>query len=135
MGRSAKSVAEFCDTYGITRRTFENWQVKGVAPAITQPIPGGRKLISQQSEEEWKLTHTAGVTDPKSLPTRIQQIFSLKPPRNKSRDPVKVLRDMVTQVEQDIARYEDERIALMAAIEALEREDRAHEVQVVKHRE
>jgi hypothetical protein len=60
--RAGKSVAEFCAAYGISRSTFENWARKGVGPAIMQPMPGGRKLITQEAEDQWKRTHTAITT-------------------------------------------------------------------------
>lgn len=59
--KSAKSVDEFCDDYGISRRTFENWEARGVTPAIMQPVPGGRKFITREAEEEWKLRHTGRI--------------------------------------------------------------------------
>lgn len=54
----AKTVEQFCEDYGISRRTFENWEARGAAPEITQPVPGGRKLITRESEEAWKQAHT-----------------------------------------------------------------------------
>lgn len=48
--RPAKSIAEFCDAYGINRSTFNNWRKAGIGPAVTQPIPGGRALITEEFE-------------------------------------------------------------------------------------
>jgi hypothetical protein len=56
--RASKSIAEFCRSHGVSRRTFENWRAAGVAPALTQPIPGGRILISEQAEQAWLLKYT-----------------------------------------------------------------------------
>ena len=51
--RAGKSVAEFCVAYNICRSTFDNWQRHGVGPVVLQPIPGGRKLITNAAEEAW----------------------------------------------------------------------------------
>jgi hypothetical protein len=50
----AKSVAEFCASYGISRTTLENWAKRGIAPDIVQPIPRGRKLITAEAEAAWR---------------------------------------------------------------------------------
>ena len=52
--RAGKSVAEFCAAYHISRSTFDNWQRRGVGPAVLQPIPGGRKIITNAAEEAWR---------------------------------------------------------------------------------
>jgi hypothetical protein len=58
--RGGKSIREFCVSYGIGRSTFNNWQRKGIGPAVTQPAgPGGRALITIESENEWKRKFTA----------------------------------------------------------------------------
>jgi hypothetical protein len=51
--RGSKSVAEFCETHGISRSTYEAWRRLGVGPREIQPVPGGRILISEQAELEW----------------------------------------------------------------------------------
>jgi hypothetical protein len=61
--RAGKSVAEFCRGYGISRKNFENWTKRGVAPAIVQPTPGGRKIIPQLAENAWLRTQT-GLIEP-----------------------------------------------------------------------
>ena len=57
--RAGKSVAEFCYAYGISRSTFNNYQKRGVGPAMTQPVPGGRVIITPEAEHAWKACHTA----------------------------------------------------------------------------
>jgi predicted short-subunit dehydrogenase-like oxidoreductase (DUF2520 family) len=57
--RAGKSIAEFCIAYGVCRATFDTWRKRGLAPALTQPIPRGRAVITQESEEAWKRQHTA----------------------------------------------------------------------------
>jgi hypothetical protein len=58
--RAGKTVAEFCASYTISRRTFDNWKRKGIAPAVTQPAgPGGRQVITTEAEAEWKRRFTA----------------------------------------------------------------------------
>lgn len=57
--KSAISIDEFCDSYGISRRTFDYWDARGAAPETTQPVPGGRRFITREAEEEWKLAHRA----------------------------------------------------------------------------
>jgi hypothetical protein len=59
IARAGKSIAEFCQAYGISRSTWNNWQKAGLGPAVTQPVPGGRVLITTEAEEEWKRRHTA----------------------------------------------------------------------------
>jgi hypothetical protein len=57
--RASKSVAQFCDSYGITRRTLEHWIAKGIGPAILQPAGRyGRIVITQEAEDAWKAKHT-----------------------------------------------------------------------------
>jgi hypothetical protein len=52
--RRGKSVAEFCETWGISLSTFENWQRRGVGPRVVQPAgPGGRRLITDEEETRW----------------------------------------------------------------------------------
>jgi hypothetical protein len=51
--RLGKSPAQFCEAYGISRSTFEEWRRRGLGPAELQPIPGGRIIISEQAEREW----------------------------------------------------------------------------------
>ena len=60
--RAGKSVAEFCAAYNISRSTFDNWQRRGVGPAVLQPIPGGRKIITNAAEEAW-LRERAGLAN------------------------------------------------------------------------
>jgi hypothetical protein len=57
--RGGKSIQEFCVSYGIGRSTFNNWRRKGLGPAVTQPVPGGRVLITEEAEAEWKRRFTA----------------------------------------------------------------------------
>ena len=57
--RPAKSIREFCESYGISRGTFANWRKDGLAPACTQVVPRGRVLITQESEDQWTRAHTA----------------------------------------------------------------------------
>jgi hypothetical protein len=57
--RKGKTPDEFCQVYGIARRTFEKWKAKGLAPAVLQPGgPHGWQLITQESEDEWRRRHT-----------------------------------------------------------------------------
>jgi hypothetical protein len=57
--RAGKSIAEFCRSYGISRSTWNNWQKKGIGPAVTQPAgPRGRVLITEEAEAEWKRRYT-----------------------------------------------------------------------------
>jgi hypothetical protein len=58
--RAGKSISEFCRTWNIGRATFYNWRKLGLAPAVTQPAgPGGRAIITPESEEAWKRAHTS----------------------------------------------------------------------------
>jgi hypothetical protein len=57
--RRGKSPAEFCATYGISRSTYEEWQRRGIGPAVLQPIPGGRVIITDQAEADWLAKRTA----------------------------------------------------------------------------
>jgi len=59
--RLGKSVDEFCRAYGISRSTFENWRRcdPPLGPVELQPIPGGRIIITEEAEAEWKKRHTA----------------------------------------------------------------------------
>jgi hypothetical protein len=59
IARAGVSPAEFCERYGISRKTFERWRRLGLGPAEVQPIPGGRIFISEQAEKEWLARHTA----------------------------------------------------------------------------
>jgi hypothetical protein len=60
IARAGKSIVEFCQAWGISRRTYDNWQRKGLGPAVVQPGgPGGRAIITPQSEEAWARRHTA----------------------------------------------------------------------------
>jgi hypothetical protein len=57
--RAGKSVTEFCCAYDVSRSTVANWDKQGVGPAWTQPAgPGGRKILTQENEEEWQRRHT-----------------------------------------------------------------------------
>jgi hypothetical protein len=58
--RAGKNVAEFCAAYDISRSTFDNWQRRGVGPVVLQPVPGGRKLITDIAEKAW-LRERAGL--------------------------------------------------------------------------
>jgi hypothetical protein len=57
--RLGKSPAEFCEAYGISRSTFEEWRRRGLGPAELQPIAGGRIVITQEAEDAWKAKHSA----------------------------------------------------------------------------
>jgi hypothetical protein len=61
-GRPGKTIAQFCLDYQICRATFANWERLGKAPAILQPIPGGRKIITDVAEADWK-RRNAGLAD------------------------------------------------------------------------
>jgi hypothetical protein len=63
---AGKSPAQFCETYGISRSTFEEWRRRGLGPAELQPIRGGRIIISAAAEAEWlaKRSALAAVADP-----------------------------------------------------------------------
>jgi hypothetical protein len=52
--RRGKSPQEFCDSYGISRSTYEQWQRDGVGPVVLQPGgPGTRVIITEIAEREW----------------------------------------------------------------------------------
>jgi predicted site-specific integrase-resolvase len=57
--RAGFSPAEFCERYGISRKTFERWRRLGLGPAEVQLIPGGRIFISEQAEKDWLAKRTA----------------------------------------------------------------------------
>jgi hypothetical protein len=63
--RTGKSVAEFCASIGVSRSTFETWRRRGIGPAELQPIRGGRIIITEQAEQQWreKFTALAAVID------------------------------------------------------------------------
>jgi hypothetical protein len=63
-GRPSKTIAQFCRDYQICRTTFENWEKLGKAPAIFQPIPGGRKLITDVAETDWKRRNAGLESEP-----------------------------------------------------------------------
>jgi hypothetical protein len=57
--RAGRTVSEFCAAYTISRRTFEVWKKKGIAPKVVQPAgPGGRQLITTDAEDAWKRQFT-----------------------------------------------------------------------------
>src|SRR5215470_6923393 len=62
--RPNKTIAEFCRAWDISEATFFNWRKDGRAPALTQPIPGGRAMITPESEKAWaeKFTAVANAT-------------------------------------------------------------------------
>jgi hypothetical protein len=52
------SINGFCNRWGISRSTFNNWNQRGIGPRVTQPAgPGGRGLISEEDEDNWALKH------------------------------------------------------------------------------
>jgi hypothetical protein len=54
------TVDEFCQRYGLARRTFEKWRARGLAPACLQP--GGKRgwlFITSEAEAEWRRRYTA----------------------------------------------------------------------------
>jgi transposase-like protein len=57
--RPNKTIAEFCRDWDISPATFFNWRKDGRAPALTQPFPGGRALITPESETAWIKRFTA----------------------------------------------------------------------------
>jgi len=57
--RPNKTIAEFCRAFDISEATFFAWRKKGLAPALLQPIPGGRALITPESEAAWVARFTA----------------------------------------------------------------------------
>jgi hypothetical protein len=66
IARAGKSISEFCQAWNISRRTFDNWRKRGLAPGVVQPGgPGGRAIITPQSEEAWARRHTtiAGIIE------------------------------------------------------------------------
>jgi hypothetical protein len=59
IARPGKSVAEFCQAYGISRATFYAWKAAGIAPAVTQPAgPRGWQIITEASEAAWREMYT-----------------------------------------------------------------------------
>ena len=56
--RLGKSVDEFCAAYGVSRSTFETWRRQGLGPAEIQPVKGGRIIISEEAEAQWKAKFT-----------------------------------------------------------------------------
>jgi hypothetical protein len=56
--RLGKSVDEFCSAYGVSRSTFETWRRQGLGPAEIQPVRGGRIIISEEAEAQWKAKFT-----------------------------------------------------------------------------
>jgi hypothetical protein len=63
VNRAGKTIAEFCSDWDIGRATFYLWKKQGLAPAVTQPAgPGGRVIITPESEAQWKARHTARTT-------------------------------------------------------------------------
>jgi hypothetical protein len=58
--RGGLTVTEFCQKYGLARRTYEKWKARGLAPAVLQPGgPRGWQLITAEAEAEWRRKHTA----------------------------------------------------------------------------
>jgi predicted DNA-binding transcriptional regulator AlpA len=53
-----KSIQQFCHDWGISRTTFYLWQAQGKAPALVQPLAGGRAFITEKAELEWARLHT-----------------------------------------------------------------------------
>jgi hypothetical protein len=57
---TGKTVDEFCAAYDVSPATFYRWKLQGNAPAVWQPGgPGGRQIITPESEDAWKRAHTA----------------------------------------------------------------------------
>jgi hypothetical protein len=52
------SIAGFCQRKGISRATYYNNRARGLGPAETQTVPGGRITITLESEAEWEQRHT-----------------------------------------------------------------------------
>jgi hypothetical protein len=49
-----KTPAQFCRDWGISRRCFDKWKVKGVGPRVFQPGgPGGWQVILPEDEQAW----------------------------------------------------------------------------------
>jgi len=57
--RPNKTIREFCQAWDISEATFFLWRKGGRAPALTQPFPGGRAMISPEAEADWKKKFTA----------------------------------------------------------------------------
>jgi hypothetical protein len=58
--RGGLTVNEFCEKYGVSRRTYEKWKAGGVGPSVLQPGgPHGWQLITAESEAEWRRRHTS----------------------------------------------------------------------------
>jgi hypothetical protein len=58
--RTGLSPDQFCQRYGISRSTFEDWRRRGVGPAELQPLGrGGRIIITEQAEADWLAKRTA----------------------------------------------------------------------------
>jgi len=57
--RLGKSVDEFRAAYGVSRSTFETWRRQGLGPAEIQPVKGGRIIISEEAELQWKARFSA----------------------------------------------------------------------------
>jgi hypothetical protein len=54
-----KTPDQFCDTWGISRSTWNNWQKRRTGPAVTQPAgPRGRQIITPEAEAEWARQYT-----------------------------------------------------------------------------
>ena len=91
VGYGAITIAEFCRAYHISRGTFSNWQIAGVGPALTQPLPGGRVLITAEAEAAWKAKHTAPPQWPASRqpqptpPPSARREYPLQPPSSPRR--------------------------------------------------
>jgi hypothetical protein len=60
--RAGRSIQEFCNSWGVSRATFDNWRRRGLAPKLVQPIPRGRVLITQEAESEWVARHASLAT-------------------------------------------------------------------------
>jgi len=52
--RMPLSIGEWCAVHHICRATFYVWRKAGLAPALTQPIPGGRATISADATKAWE---------------------------------------------------------------------------------
>jgi hypothetical protein len=56
---SGKTIEQWCDSYGWSRATWNRAQDAGTGPAIIQPSgPGGRVIVTPESEAEWIRRHT-----------------------------------------------------------------------------
>jgi len=60
--RPNKTISEFCKAWDISPATFFNWRIAGRAPALTQPFPGGRAMITPESEKAWAEKYTTVTT-------------------------------------------------------------------------